>query len=66
MYLQSHERIIMKWTKATIDTTVEAIDFICIMLDEKGVEGIEIEDNVGLTPKEIATMYKEPSVSTYA
>lgn len=47
----------MKWTKATIDTTVEAIDFICIMLDEKGVEGIEIEDNVGLTPKEIATMY---------
>ena len=38
----------MKWTKATIDTTVEAVDFICIMLDEMGVEGIEIEDNVDL------------------
>ena len=24
----------MKWTKATIDTTTEAVDFICIMLDE--------------------------------
>ena len=47
----------MKWTKATIDTTVEAVDFICIMLDEKGVEGIEIEDNVDLTPEEIAQMY---------
>lgn len=47
----------MKWTKATIETTVEAIDFICIMLDEKGVEGIEIEDNVGLTPEEISQMY---------
>lgn len=47
----------MKWTKATIDTTTEAVDFICIMLDEKGVEGIEIEDNVGLTEEEIAQMY---------
>ena len=47
----------MKWTKATIDTTIEAVDFICIMLDEKGVEGIEIEDNVGLTEEEIAQMY---------
>ncbi len=47
----------MKWTKATIDTTCEAIDFICIMLDEKGVEGIEIEDNVGLTDEEIKEMY---------
>ena len=39
----------MKWKKYTIDTTTEAVDFISSMLDEQGIEGIEIEDNVPLT-----------------
>ena len=36
----------MMWTKLTIDTTVEAVDLISAFLDEKGVEGVMIEDHV--------------------
>ena len=39
----------MKWIRICIDTTTEAVDFISEMLNELGVEGIEIEDNVPLT-----------------
>ena len=42
----------MKWIKFTLDTTTEAVDFISLMLSELGIEGIEIEDNVGLTDEE--------------
>ncbi len=36
----------MKWTKFTIHSTTEAEDFICSMLSDLGIEGIEIEDSV--------------------
>ena len=39
----------MVWTKLTIDTTVEAVDILSAFLDDLGVEGIMIEDNVPLT-----------------
>ncbi|MGN0436073.1 MAG: 50S ribosomal protein L11 methyltransferase, partial [Wujia sp.] len=47
----------MMWTKLTIDTTVEAVDLISAFLDELGVEGIMIEDNVPLTEDEKAAMF---------
>ena len=47
----------MKWDKYTIHTTTAAEDFISMMLDEAGIEGIEIEDNVPLTEKEQAGMF---------
>ena len=34
----------MKWKKFTLTTTTEAVDLISSMLDDLGVEGIEIED----------------------
>lgn len=42
----------MMWTKLTIDTTVEAVDLISAFLDEKGVEGVMIEDHVPLTEED--------------
>ncbi len=47
----------MKWKKYTIDTTTEAVDLISAMLDEKGIEGIEIEDCVPLTEDETKGMF---------
>lgn len=47
----------MKWKKYTIDTTTAAVDFISEMLNEKGVEGIEIVDNVPLTEAETKGMF---------
>ncbi|WP_276929563.1 50S ribosomal protein L11 methyltransferase [Herbinix luporum] len=47
----------MKWIKFTLDTTTEAVDFISLMLSELGIEGIEIEDNVGLTDEEKKQMF---------
>ena len=47
----------MMWTKLTIDTTVEAVDLMSAFLDELGVEGIMIEDNVPLTEDEKAAMF---------
>lgn len=47
----------MKWDKYTIETTTEAEDFISMMLDEIGIEGIEIEDNVPLTKEEQEGMF---------
>ena len=47
----------MKWTKFTLTTTTEAVDLISSMLDDLGVEGIEIEDNVPLTEKETKGMF---------
>ena len=42
----------MKWKKFTLTTTTEAVDLISYTLDELGIEGIEIEDNIPLTEKE--------------
>lgn len=47
----------MVWTKLTIDTTVEAVDLISAFLDELGVQGIEICDNVPLTDEEKNAMF---------
>ena len=55
-YLYGME-ITMKWNKYSIKTTTEAVDLISNMLDELGIEGIEIEDNVQLTQEEAKTMF---------
>lgn len=47
----------MKWIRISIDTTTAAVDFISEMLNELGVEGIEIEDNVPLTEAETKGMF---------
>ena len=47
----------MKWLKYTIDTTTAAVDFISEMLNELGIEGIEIEDNVPLTEADTKGMF---------
>ena len=47
----------MKWKKYTIATTTEAVDLIGSMLEEHGIEGIEIEDNVPLTEAETKGMF---------
>ena len=33
----------MKWTKITLETTTEAVDLISSMLDEIGIQGIDVE-----------------------
>ncbi|MDD3252484.1 MAG: 50S ribosomal protein L11 methyltransferase [Lachnospiraceae bacterium] len=47
----------MKWTKFTMQTTTEAVDLISSMLDEIGIEGIEIEDNVPLSDSDTKGMF---------
>ena len=47
----------MKWQKFTLTTTTVAVDLISSMLDEIGIEGIEIEDNVPLTEEETKGMF---------
>ncbi|WP_286811001.1 50S ribosomal protein L11 methyltransferase, partial [Bacteroides sp. Phil13] len=47
----------MKWTKYTLTTRTEAVDLISYMLDELGVEGIEIEDKVPLTEADKKQMF---------
>lgn len=47
----------MKWSKFTLKTTTEAVDLISSMLDEIGIEGIEIEDNVPLTDADTKGMF---------
>lgn len=47
----------MKWTKFTLKTTTEAVDLISSMLDEIGIEGIEIEDNVPLSDTDTKGMF---------
>lgn len=47
----------MKWIKFTLDTHTEAVDILSYMLDEIGVEGIEIEDHVPLSDAEKQQMY---------
>ncbi|MGL5436472.1 MAG: 50S ribosomal protein L11 methyltransferase [Lachnospiraceae bacterium] len=47
----------MKWNKFTLQTTTEAVDLISNMLDEIGIEGIEIEDFVPLTEADTKGMF---------
>lgn len=47
----------MKWNKFSLETTSEAVELISNMLEELGVEGIEIEDKVQLTEEEKNLMF---------
>lgn len=47
----------MKWIRFTIDTHVDAVDMLSYMLDEIGVEGIEIEDNLPLSEEDKRKMF---------
>lgn len=47
----------MKWNKLSLETTCEAVDLVSNMLEELGVEGIEIEDKVQLTEEEKNKMF---------
>ena len=42
----------MKWIRFTLDTHTDAVDMLSYMLDEIGVEGIEIEDHVPLSEED--------------
>ena len=47
----------MKWNKFTIETTTQAEGFVSAMLNDLGIEGIEIEDNIPLTEEEQKGMF---------
>ncbi len=47
----------MKWKKYTIYTTTEAEDIISMMLNEHGVEGVQIENNVPLSEADTKGMF---------
>ncbi|MDF2907286.1 MAG: prmA [Herbinix sp.] len=47
----------MKWTKFTLDTTTEAVDLVSDMLNDLGIAGIEISDNVPITEEERKQMF---------
>ena len=47
----------MKWTRLEIKTTTEASELLSFFLEEHGVEGVMIEDNVPLTEEELSAMY---------
>ena len=47
----------MKWNRYSIKTTTQAGDLISSALDDIGIEGIEIQDNVQLTQEEAKTMF---------
>ena len=42
----------MKWIRFTLETHTDAVDILSYMLDEIGVEGIEIEDHIPLTDED--------------
>ena len=47
----------MKWTKLTLSTMAEAVDLVSNMLNELGIEGIEVVDNVPITEHERKAMF---------
>ncbi len=47
----------MKWNKYTLKTRTEAEDLISSMMQDVGIEGIEIEDKVPLTQREKEQMF---------
>ena len=42
----------MKWNKYRLKTTTQATDFVCGLLIELGIHGMEVEDNVHLSREE--------------
>ena len=47
----------MKWTKLTLNTTTQALDYLGAIAMDLGLEGFEIEDNVPLTEEEKKRMF---------
>ena len=47
----------MKWIRFTLDTHTDVVDILSYMLDEIGVEGIEIEDNLPLSEEDKKKMF---------
>ncbi|MDF2589767.1 MAG: ribosomal protein methyltransferase [Anaerocolumna sp.] len=47
----------MKWTKLTLSTMADALDLVSNMLNELGIDGIEIIDNVPITENERKAMF---------
>lgn len=47
----------MKWTKFSLETTTEAVDFVSDMLNDLGIEGIEVSDHLGITEEERQQMF---------
>ena len=47
----------MKWTKLSLKTTTKAVDLACNMINELGIEGIQIEDNIPITEEEKKEMF---------
>ena len=47
----------MKWNRYSIKTTTAEIDLLRKAIDDIGIEGIEIQDNVQLTQEEAKTMF---------
>ena len=42
----------MKWNKYRLKTTTQATDFVCGLLIELGISGMEVEDNIQLSEEE--------------
>lgn len=47
----------MNWIKLTLETTTEAVDLVSDMLNDLGIEGIEIIDNVPLSEEDCKTQF---------
>lgn len=47
----------MKWNKYTLKTTTSAVDFVSGIFVDLGIEGIEINDNVQLSPQDKEKMF---------
>lgn len=47
----------MRWKKYTIHTTTEVEDLVSLMLNELGVEGVQIEDNIPLSEDDTKGMF---------
>jgi ribosomal protein L11 methyltransferase len=47
----------MNWTKCTLETTTEAIDLVSDMLNDLGIDGIEVRDKVPLSEEDKKKMF---------
>ena len=47
----------MKWTRYRIKTTTEAAELVIAMLVENGIDGVEIEDNLGISEEDRKRMF---------
>ena len=47
----------MKWKKIALETTTEAVDLVSDLLNELGIDGIEIQDNLGISEEDRKKMF---------